>query len=166
MDFIQTFEIDQETCDLICSRVKIPPGQKNPCALYTDIEELHVLFERIGREYFSKIGEYNYFQDPRQLKIKFEFWINYLPPWSFMQWSSEEGDTLNYLLFLKDTESVVEFFNPFIRGATRYKGRKGLLIVLPAAWLFTRRYTNTLESDSIFVMGCGGVTNYEELKRA
>jgi len=165
MDFIQTFEIEREICDTIHSRLKIPEGQKTPCAVEAEIEELNGPFEKIGQDFLCKIGEYNYFPDPKKIEFSFKFWINYIPPWSFMQWASEEGDFLNFLLFLKDTLSVVEFFNPFIRNTIRFKGRKGLLIVLPSAWLFTRRYTNTLDSDALFVMGCASIVNSKDLKR-
>jgi hypothetical protein len=152
-------------CDLISSRLSIPENQKTPCAVETEIEELNGPFEKIGRDFLCKIEEYNYFPDPKKIEFSFKFLINYIPPWSFMQWASEEGDFLNFLLFLKDSPSMVEFFNPFSRNTIRYKGRKGLIIVLPSVWLFTRRYTNTLDGDALFVMGFSGIVNSKDLKR-
>jgi acyl-ACP thioesterase len=166
MDFIQTFELDEELCDTISSRIHIPENTEKPCAVEADIEELYEHFEKFGQEYFNKIEEFNYFVDPDRLGFKYKMWINYIPPWTVMQWTSEMGDALNFYLFLKDTLSVIEFFNPFVRRCVRFQCRKGLVVAVPAAWLFIRRHTSTLHSHAMFVMGCASINDLNNMKES
>lgn len=167
MDFVQTYQVDVDLCELLASRITIPDDQKNPAALRPDepIEELAPVLKNISAEYFCKIPEFNYLNHPRTQEYYTEFtYIHYIPPWNFVQWDSERGGTfLNCYIFLKDTYSIIEFFNPFIKKTMRFQGRQGLCIVVPSAWLFIKRFTNTLESNALFICAGIGINNLNDM---
>ena len=165
MEFVQTFTVDDELCDFIMEGIQVPPDITEPTAAEAPIEELAEPVTAVCREYFKRIPEYNYFVGIDELEFDMRMWITYIPQWTFMKWTSEEGDLLNFYIFLKDTDSVVEFFNPMAKKTVRFKGTKGLGIVVPAAWLFTRRHTNTFETTAVFVMGLTRINNLNNVHK-
>lgn len=168
MDFIQTYQVDVELCELLASRITISDTIKTPSAIRCDIEELDPILKNFAKEYFCKIPEFNYFANPREQEFYTEItYIQYIPPWTFVQWDSERsGSYLSFYVFLKDTEAFIEFFNPFIRKTVRFQGKQGLCIVLPSIWMITKRFTSTLKSYALFVSAGIGINHLDDVKEA
>lgn len=166
MDFIQCHHVDKELCTELMGRLTIPETAKNPAALKADIEELGPVVKNFSKEYFHKISEFNYFAHPTEQDYYVQYtYFNYIPPWNFVIWDSERGgDYLNFYLFLKDTEAFIEFFNPFLRKTERFRGAKGLCVVVPSNWMFIKRFTNTFKSDAIFISGGIGINDLDNMK--
>jgi len=168
MDFVQTYQVDIDLCELITSRITIPDDLKVPSAFKTDIEEFHDLLKNFAKEYFCKISEFNYFAHPQEQEFYTEIMhIQCIPPWNFVQWDSERaGSYLNCYIFLKDTDAMIEFFNPFLRKTVRFKGKQGLCIVVPSVWMFIKRFTNTFESHALFISAGIGINDFNNVHKA
>ena len=155
MDFIQTYQVDPNLCDILLGRLTVSDDLKTPSSLEVEIEELNPIMMDISAQFFSKIEEFNYFGLPgtQTYTIKNTL-FNYIPPWNFIQWASmESGKYLNFYICLKDSKTYIEIFNPFIRKTVRFKCKQGLCIVFISTWLFVERFTNTFEGNSIFISG-------------
>lgn len=163
MECVKTYQVSCDLCDLINSRINVPVGQDTHCSVETDITELYSEIDGFCKDFYISNSEFNYFAKPSAIKMNFKMWINYVPPWTCMQWTHEEGDTFNCYVFLRDSKSIVEIFDPFIKKSVKVPVRKGLVILVPAVWFFTRRHTSTLESDALFVMVAVRVNNFDDV---
>lgn len=168
MDFVQTYQVDVDLCELLASRITVPDNLSIPSAYKADIEELDPILKNFAKEYFCKVAEFNYFAHPREQEFCREItYIQYIPSWNFVQWDSERaGSYLNCYIFLKDTDAFIEFFNPFIRKTVRFQGKQGLCIVVPSVWMFIKRFTNTFKSHALFISAGIGINNLDDVKEA
>jgi len=149
MDFIQEFTVD---CDFVLENLDLEPGMKTIQCIDAPIPELIEPLTAIIKKYLKNIEEFNYFTGINDLQIGAEFWIVYIPPHQCIPMKNEAGKHFNIYIFLKDSDAVVEFFNPFIRSCTRFNVRKGLCIVVPAVWMFLKKYTNTGPDGCLFIV--------------
>jgi len=152
-DFIQTFQLDDPLTEFILENIEIQEPKNEPKTMLVNIPELEKPIERMVQEYLKQIEEYNYVVDPKFVRMNQELSIVYVPPLTFKKWTSETGKHFNVYIFLKDSDLMYEFFNPFIRKTVRYKVSKGLVIILPSIWLIVNRHTSTRETCAIFILG-------------
>jgi hypothetical protein len=158
MDFVQQFDISTELCDEILSNLTITVKEK--AAIEVDIPEIHEPLGEFMIKYLTTIEEFNYFGDISKLSFEFQnTMIRYIPPWMYQMYEHGEGGHFIFFMFLVDNDSVFEVFNPFIRGDVRFRPRKGLVIVIPAIWMFMFRHSDTGFKNSIFISGAIGINN-------
>jgi len=162
-DFIQTFRLDEKLVDFINSNLTLGEPNDNIKTLSVYIPELEDPLKTMIKEYLDIIEEYNYFADVSKLKFQFEFNILYISPWIFRMWKSESGKNFNFYIFLKDSDLVYEFFNPFIRKTVRYKASKGLVIIVPSIWLIVSRHTSTRATDAVLIVGTTYITDLDNV---
>lgn len=158
MDFIQQFEISTEICDEILSNLTITVKEK--AAIEVDLPEIHEPLSEFMVKYLTTIEEFNYFGDISKLNFEFHnTMIRYIPPWAYQMYEHGEGGNFIFFIFLVDNDSVFEVFNPFIRGDVRFRPHKGLVIVIPAVWMFMFRHSDTGFKSSIFISGAININN-------
>jgi hypothetical protein len=162
-DFIQTFQMDEYIVDFVLKNIEIEEPKNETKTISAEIPELEKPIKGMIKEYLKQIEEYNYIVDINAVNLKHEIYIVYVPPRTFRTWTSETGKQFNVYIFLKDSELIYEFFNPFTRKTVRYKASKGLVIVLPSIWVIVSRYTSTRETDAIFVLGTVYVTDLDNV---
>ncbi len=163
MDFIQEFVVES---DFILDNLEIEPGLTTTQVIDVPIPELIDPLTRVIKKYLKNIEEFNYFTGIDDLKIYVEFWIVYIPPNQCIPMKNESGKHFNIYIFLKDSPSVIEFFNPFSRAYNRFKVRKGLCIVVPAVWLFLKKHTNTGPDGCLFVVCSTSVHDFYDVQEA
>jgi len=163
MQFIQEFTVD---CDFILENLEIEPGLTTMQVIEAPIPELEEPLSVIIKKYLKNIEEFNYFTGIDDLKIGTECWIVYVPPNRCIPMKNEAGKHFNIYIFLKDSPSVIEFFDPFTRACTRFNVRKGLCIVVPAVWLFLKKHTNTGPSGCLFVVCSTSVHDLYNMQEA
>lgn len=164
-DFIQTFNLDEGLVDFINSNLIIEDDEKMT-SIYADIPELHDPITGMMKEYLKQIEEYNYFVERDKLIFQIFMTINNVPSWTFRAWRSEHGKEFNFYIFLKDSEMMYEFFNPFVRTTQRFQVFKGLVILLPAIWVIVSRHTSTRSGNSVFIMGTTHITDLDDVHQA
>lgn len=158
MDFIQQFEMSTGLCDEILSNLSITTPYK--AAIEVDIPEIHEPLSEFMVKYLTTIEEFNYFGDISKLGFEFQnVMIRYIPPWMYQLYEHGEGGNFIFFIFLVDNDSVFEIFNPFIRSDVRFRPRKGLVIVIPAIWMFMFRHSDTGFKNSIFISGAISINN-------
>jgi len=162
MEFVQTFELNQDICDFILSNLTIDSSEKS--VLRVDIPELHDPVFEFLRQYLYKTEEFNYFGTISKLKFELtNSMIRYLPPWKYQMYEPGGEGHFNFFVFLVDNDSVFEVFNPFIRSCFRIRPRKGLVIIFPAIWMMMFRHTDTFEKTSVFITGSLSVDNLDDV---
>jgi len=164
-DFIQTFQLDDAIIDVINSNLTIGEQGDDIKTISAYIPELVEPVKAMIKEYMKQIEEYNYFIDVDKLNFQFEFNIIYVPPWIFKMWRSESGNNFNFYIFLKDSDLVYEFFNPFTRKTVRYKATKGFVIIVPSIWLILGRHTSTRSTDAALIVGTTRVTDLDDVHK-
>jgi len=149
MDFIQEFSYD---CDFILENLDVDTSMETIDFIEAHIPELIEPLTGFMKRYLRNIEEFNYFTDIDDLSIKIDSWIVYIPPEQCVPLKNEAGKHFNIYIFLKDSQSNIEFFNPFTRTYSRFRVRKGLVIVVPAVWMFLKKFTNTGAEHCLFVV--------------
>jgi len=163
MNFVQEFSID---CDFILENLDVDTSMKTVEIIEAPIPELLGPLTSIIKQYLRNIEEFNYFTDIDELKINMESWIVYIPPEQCIPYKNEAGKHFNIYIFLKDSVSNVEFFNPFTRTYSRFRVRKGKALVVPAVWLFLKKHTNTGAEHCLFVVCTASVHDLYNMKEA
>lgn len=163
MDFIQEFTVD---CDFILDNIEMEPGLSTTQFIEAPIPELVEPLTQIIKKYLKNIEEFNYFTGIDDLVIGAQFWIVYISPQQCVPMRNEAGKHFNIYIFLKDSVSSVEFFNPFTRSCTRFKVRKGLCIVVPAVWMFLKKHTSTGPDGCLFVVCSASVHDLYNMQEA
>lgn len=165
MDFVQTFSLDDDICEMILSNLSLEGCKEKTCT-EAEIPDLKEPLTKFSREYFTRIEEFNYFGyiSKTTYEIK-NVLIRYIPPWRYQMYESPvPGTVLSFFVFLKDNESVFEVFNPFIRDCFRVRPRRGLVVIFPSIWMMIFRHTDTFTKDSVFVSGAIDVDHLDNMK--
>ena len=165
MEFVQSFRMDDEVCDLILTNLTIEDCGHNSC-IAAEIPEIREPLTTCVNEFLLRIEEYNYFGYLHKLSYDIRnVFIRYLPSWRYQMYDSCSEGMLNFFIFLKDNDSVFEVFNPFIRGCFRVRPQKGLVVIFPSIWMMIYRHTDTLTKDSIFISGTIDINNLDDVHK-
>ena len=165
MDFIQTFELNLDTCDFILSNLEIDINEKS--ILTVELPEIHEPIFDFLRQYLFKIEEFNYFGTISKLKFDAtNTMIRYIPSWKYQMYEPGGGGNFNFFIFLVDNESIFEVFNPFIRSCFRVRPQKGLVVIFPAIWMMMFRHTDTFDKTSIFISGSLNIDNLYDMENS
>jgi len=154
-DFIQTFTLDDNLVNFIMNNLKIDETDNQINYIDVKIPELDGPMNMMIREFIKEIDEYNYFP-PKNTPDVYDFMlkIKRIPPRTFENWNVERGPfNFNFYIFLKDSDSIYEVFNPFVKKTIRFRITKGLVVLFPSSWLILSRHTNTYETDCILIKG-------------
>ena len=152
-DFIQTFNLFENVVDFIMNKIKFNEQNDKIEMIEAEIPELSRPMNGMIDEFIKQISEYNY-PFPKNKYYKFKTYLKRSPPHFFEHWGHEGGDYFfNFYIFLKDSYSIFEIFNPFTTQTVRIPVTKGLVVIFPSTWLILSRYTITLNSDSICIIG-------------
>lgn len=158
-DFVQTFQLEESICDEIISNITIT-DKSHKQAITVEIQEIEDDVIKFMYEYLEKIKEFNYFGDLHRTHITVDLTqIRYIPSHSYQLYEEPKYGFFYFFIFLKDNESVFDIFNPFVRGDVRFRPRKGLVIIIPAIWMFMFRHGDTAFKDSIFISGALSINN-------
>lgn len=165
MEFVQTYSLDDEVCELILANLNTSECREKTC-IEVDIPEIKEPLYKFAREYFTSIEEFNYFGYISKMvyEIK-DTIIRYIPSWRYQHYESPSQGTLCFFIFLKENDSVFEVFNPFIRGCFRVRPCRGLVVIFPAIWMMVFRHTDTFAKDSIFISGTLDVDHLDNMKQ-
>lgn len=150
-------------CDMILSNLTIDTSCKE--VIDIEIPEIHKPLIEFTRHYLQTIEEFNYFGTISKLSFTVKnMQLRYIPPWQYQMYEQGGGGHFNFYVFLADTNSVFEVFNPFIRGCFRVRPRKGLVVIFPAMWMLLSRHTDTFDTNSIFICGALSVNNFNYME--